>query len=93
MWCGNFYRSTHFCFFLTPFGFNFRCHSLASCRRDPQQAPTLSVDMSAYKSKSNIQRDPNNGLQMALDDAIKFAATHRKGKDMTRDLSDVKQVW
>jgi len=37
--------------------------------------------------------DQDSGLQIALDDAVKFAATYRKGKDMSRDLSDIKQVY
>lgn len=37
-------------------------------------------------------QDKDSGLQVALDDAVKFAATYRKGKDMSRDQSDIKQV-
>lgn len=35
--------------------------------------------------------DDDSGLKMALDDAVKFAATYRKGKEIPRDLSDIKQ--
>ena len=33
-----------------------------------------------------------NSLEEALEDAVQFASTYRKGKVMSRDMSDLKQV-
>jgi hypothetical protein len=52
-------------------------------------APNNRVGVGVGVGKS--KRNEDLALKKALEDAVDFAATYRKGKDMTRDLSDIKQ--
>lgn len=65
-----------------------------SVRKKSQSIPQLVGKGGGGHHSENQQRHAeDSSLQVALDDAVKFAATYRKGRDMSRDQSDLRQVW
>lgn len=57
------------------------------------QPPSLGAHAAAgHHLPGQHDQDKDSGLLLALDDAVKFAATYRKGRDMSRDQSDIRQV-